>query len=371
MRQHLDRRNFLVKSALALGAAGGISPFDSAPGSPTWIELNGKVYGAKPGPDGPIGGGEGYQRIVTGGDYEVDSFEGLVEALSKARSGETVFLKGETEIDLTAEIYIDGFFLQIPAGVTLAGGRGHNGSPGPVLTSDALKTPRMIRVMGPDVRITGIRLRGPNPKQYMRHHRKSFTTEKLGSSHYYKFPTSDGIDCDTDSLEVDNCEITAFAHSGIRLRSGKNHRIHHNYIHHCQYHGLGYGISHDKSLSVIEYNLFDSNRHSIAGTGAAECEYAARHNIELGAASSHCFDMHGGRDRKDGTNIAGGKIEVSYNTFLVPDQRGVVIRGEPVESCEVFRNWFVYHNELAKAVRGETRTKSYDNLYGKDDRKII
>ena len=66
----------------------------------------------------------------------------------------------------TTRIYIEQLVLEVPAGVTLAGERGNNGSRGALLTSDALKTPVMIRAGGPDVRITGLRLQGPCPKRY-------------------------------------------------------------------------------------------------------------------------------------------------------------------------------------------------------------
>jgi len=56
---------------------------------------------------------------------------------------------------------------------------------------------------------------------------------------------------------------------------------------------------------MIERNWFNHNRHSIAGTGKPGCGYLACHNVEAGTSLSHCFDMHGGRDRKDGTDTAG------------------------------------------------------------------
>jgi hypothetical protein len=37
-----------------------------------------------------------------------------------------------------------------------------SGSQGAILVSDALKTPVMILAAGPNVRVTGLRLRGPN-----------------------------------------------------------------------------------------------------------------------------------------------------------------------------------------------------------------
>jgi hypothetical protein len=329
----------------------------------TWLEIDGAVYGARPDDRGPIGGGYGYSNIITKGDYTVSDLDALLEALAKAKTGQVIFIPDETVIDLTARIYINQLVLEIPEGVTLAGNRGHGKSKGALLTSDALKTPEMIRAAGPDVRVTGLRIQGPNPKRYLDHHRRAFGPGGAGSSYYYKLPTSNGIAVRHARLEVDNCEISGFSHAGVDLRTAHGHHIHHNYIHHCQYQGLGYSVCHNTASSLIEYNLFDWNRHSIAGTGRPGNSYVARNNVELGVSLSHCFDMHGGRDRKDGTDIAGTSIEIYNNTFRAP-QTPVVIRGVPQEKCDVHRNWFVRHSDAAKAVRASARTRVYDNAYG-------
>ncbi len=341
------------------GSAGGRAP------DPTWVEIGGVVFGAKADSRGPIGGGAGYGDIVTSGDYTVTSVDALLDALSKAKAGQVVFIPGETEIDLTARIYIERLVLEVPGGVTLAGERGHKGSKGALLSSDALKTPVMIRAGGPNVRVTGLRVRGPNPKRYIAHHSRSFRKRGKGSDYYYKLPTSNGIVTDHDALRVDNCEVSAFSHGGIYLRAGKDHHVHHSYIHHCQYQGLGYGICHNKAGSLIEQNLFDWNRHSIAGTGRPGCGYVARNNVELGTSLSHCFDMHGGRDRNDGTDIAGTFIEIANNTFRAP-QTPIVIRGVPETGCIVHHNWFPKHDGARQAVRASARTKVTDNVYGSD-----
>ncbi|HCA47131.1 MAG TPA: hypothetical protein DEP45_07115 [Armatimonadetes bacterium] len=333
--------------------------------SPSWVERDGVTYGAQADGQGPIGGGEGYANTVTEGDFTVETLEALIEALAQAQPGQTVFIPGETEIDLTTFIYIDEFVLEIPEGVTLAGERGNGGSLGAILTSDALKTPVMIRVLGPDVRITGLRIRGPNPKRYLEHHRRAFGQGGPGSSYYYKFPTQNGITTEFDRLEVDNCDVSGFGHGGVSLGAGADHHIHHNYIHHCQYNGLGYGIVHSTAFSLIECNLFDWNRHSIAGSGRTPSGYIARNNIELGASLSHCFDMHGGRDRGDGTDIAGTRIEIYNNTFRAP-QRAIAIRGVPEDICDVHHNWFVTHATPDAAVRAADRTTIHDNVYGPD-----
>ena len=355
---------FAIGAVLFLTAASCLGAGDS-----TWVEIGDVVYGARPDDCGPIGGTKGYVNIVTAGDYAPTDLDELLAALSKAKEGQVIFITGETTIDLTARIYIEQLVLEVPEGVTLAGDRGHRGSKGALLTSDALKTPMMIRAGGPDVRITGLRLRGPNPKRYLDHHKRSFGPEGEGHSYYYKLHTSNGISTQYARLEVDNCEISGFSHAGVDLTTDQGHHIHHNYIHHCQYQGLGYGVCHNTASSLIEYNLFDFNRHSIAGTGRPGNSYIARHNVELGTSLSHCFDMHGGRDRKDGTDIAGTSIEIHNNTFGAP-QTPVVIRGVPQETCEVHHNWFVKHRQPSQAVRSSGNTNVFENVYTRQPKVI-
>jgi hypothetical protein len=333
--------------------------------TPTWVEVGGVTYGARPDERGPIGGGEGYAAIVTGGDYVVKDIDSLVDALSKATTGQVVFIPGDAEMDLTALIYIEKLVLQVPGGVTLASDRGNAGSLGALIESDALDTRALIRALGPGVRVTGLRLEGPNPKRYLDHHRRAYGPGGKGAEYYYKLPVSSGIVADQPSLEVDNCDISGFSLAGANLQKGEGHHIHHCSIHHCQYQGLGYGVCLDTASAVIEQNLFNWNRHSIAGTGRPPSGYVARNNVELGVSLSHCFDMHGGRDRNDGTDTAGTTIEVSHNTFRAP-QTPVVIRGVPQERCDVTRNWFPQHAEPAEAVHGSAKTNVFDNAYGAD-----
>ena len=328
----------------------------------TSITLDGNTYGAQADDIGPIGGGHGYTRIVTEGDFAAESLDDLLDALGKAKAGQVVFIPAQTVIDCTARVYIDQLVIEIPAGVTLAGDRGQDQSEGALICSDALKTPTLIRAAGTDVRVTGLRIQGPNPKRYLDHHRRSFA-EGRGREYYYKFPTSNGITTEHAGLEVDNCDISGFSHAGVNLVNGNRHHIHHNSIHHCQYAGLGYGICHNTASSLIERNLFDFNRHSIAGTGRPGCSYEARHNVELGTSLSHCFDMHGGRDRGDGTDIAGTRIAIHHNTFRAPNTP-IVIRGVPQEVCEVYRNWFPRHANSQDAVRASKNTRVEDNAYG-------
>lgn len=371
--KNFNRRQFVAAASLSSLAAFSIgspvlgaelnSKSDSGKKEkPTWKKVGNAIYGAKADETGPIGGGKGYKKVITAGDYTADSLESLIDALAKAKAGQVVFIPGDKIIDMTTFIYIDKITLKIPQGVTLASDRGHNGSMGAQITSDSLDTPGMIQIDGTGVRISGIRLQGPNSKRYLDHHKRAFGPGGPGHTYYYKFPTSRGIITKFGNLEIDNCEISAFANAGVSLQKGTGNQIHHNLIHKCQYNGLGYGVSHDEASSIIEFNQFNENRHSLAGTGRPGCGYIARHNVDLGISLSHVFDMHGGRDRKDNTTIAGTTMEMYNNTFY-STPRAVVIRGVPQDKCDVHHNWMPIHKDAAAAVRAEEKTYTTNNLY--------
>ncbi|MBI2437412.1 MAG: right-handed parallel beta-helix repeat-containing protein [Lentisphaerae bacterium] len=349
-----------------------------------WTEKAGIIYGAKPDETGPIGGGAGYKRSVTKGDYYVRTVEELLAAVAQAKSNETIFIGGGVELDFTDRVITDKLALQIPAGVTLAGDRGHDGSVGALLYSDAFDTPHLIETAGPGVRITGLRLRGPDPKRRLDYHDRVFFQPLPGVSSpaerntfFYRFPNSSAICTAHSRLEVDNCEISAWSADGVSLRSGSGLHIHHNYIHHCQRMGLGYGVQVGRATDVlIEYNLFQDNKHHIAAGGWPGTGYEAGHNVVLPYTESHAhprtgqpygqdhlFDAHGGGDRTDGSNIACKWLKIHHNTFL-SDYVAVNIRGMPEDYAEIHHNWFRQPMTGEATVISEGRTRVWDNLYG-------
>lgn len=321
----------------------------------SWMEIGGTVYGCVPDSTGPVGGGNGYTRTVVTGDLVATSIAQLIAGLRSARPGETVFIPGGVVLDFTSLVLAGSFALHVPAGVIMAGDRGAGGSAGALLKSDAYATSPLIRIEGAGARITGLRIQGPDPERDLAHWRRSFWSspeERQGLSedeYYYQFPASRGVYTEYDGLEVDNCEFSGWSHAAVFLAAGRGHHLHHNFIHHNQRQGLGYGISHGTAFSVIEYNLFDWNRHSISGTGQSPSGYVARYNLETGHSLSHSFDMHGGRDRKDGTSTAGSRIEIYNNTFL-GTRRAISIRGRPEENARIFGNWFAAHGSPGTAV---------------------
>jgi hypothetical protein len=341
-----------------------------------WLQVGGAVFGCVPDNSGPLGGGSGYSRAVTSGQQVAASVEQLRECLAWAEPGQTVYIPGEEILDLTQAVLSEGCVLVVPAGVTLAGERGSGGSRGALLKSDALQTSPLILAGGAGVRITGLRIQGPDPGRSLAHWRMSFSSQYKAQregltehEYFYRLPTSRGVLTEHDNLEVDNCELSGWSAAAIFLATGRGHHVHHNHIHHNQRKGLGYGVSHGTAFSLIENNLFAWNRHSIAGTGSPPSGYIARHNLEAGPSLSHSFDMHGGRDRNDGTQTAGTRIEIYNNTFL-NQTRAIGIRGRPEEEALIYGNWFTAHTGPCPTVLGWHRladtVKLGLNLYGRD-----
>jgi hypothetical protein len=299
-----------------------------------------RVYGAdaKPTSD-PLGGGVGYSAIVdpVSADFTVSTRSELLNALDNAVSGQIVYVTDGASIDLTGDQDI-----AIPAGVTLASGRGRDRSLGALIYSDALETYPLFTAAGEGVRVTGLRLQGPDPDK---------RTEQMkwldAQGLYYDIPNSYGITSQYSHLTVDNCELFGWSFAAIEFErydqpgTHDNH-IHHNYIHHNQRDGLGYGVSMNGrggSDALIEVNVFDFNRHSVQGTrGTPTASYEARYNLVADG-----FDMHGGNDISDASVPAGGYVKAHHNTFWGSDLPAVGIRGIPTEGVWVYGNWAVYN----------------------------
>ncbi|MDA1264080.1 MAG: hypothetical protein O2816_03255 [Planctomycetota bacterium] len=360
----------LTTLLLVPASEGGLYGADTTCPAVTSVEVDGQTFGAAADERGSIGGGAGYVAGIRSGDHQVRDLDGLLQALAGAVPGEVIFLPGDVVIDLTGMVFIEALVLELPGGVTLASDRGVEGSPGALLFSDALLTRPLIRVTGDDARLSGLRLQGPDAERRLDHHRRAYQgTRERDPDYYYGLPTSDGIETRASRLEVDGCELAGWSHAGVFLRGGTGHRVHHNFIHHCQRQGLGYGVCLDLAEAEITHNLFDWNRHSIAATGRAGGGYRAAHNVERGASLSHLFDMHGGRDRGDGTNVAGTWISVERNTFLC-ERTAFVVRGQPEQEARFEGNWCV-HAGPAQAVRGESRTLAGANAYGIETPRVV
>ena len=290
----------------------------------------------------PIGGGDGYRPIFTSGDVTVTTAEELLEALAQARPGQVIFFPDGVEIDLTGHRNV-----VIPAGVTLAGTRGLNGSPGARVFTTLREGHRLMESGGDEIRLTGLRFEG------------AFGGTERVSDH------SSFLSINHFGAQVDNCEIYNFNVSGIGVGPGALHvRIHHNHLHHIQRSGYGYPISTNAAGLRVIANRFDHCRHAIASSGSPGSGYEAAWNLVGPNETSFSFDMHGGRDRGDNTDIAGDWMHVHHNTFL-GTQAAVGIRGVPSQGALVHNNWFVQRTPES-AVFSTANTRVYSNVHGED-----
>ncbi len=384
MSGRLRRVAGMLAACLGIGLYAGWQACPAAQGAEAQ-----ETYGAEANPTGdPIGGGVGYSRIVTSGDYTVRTKEELVAALNQAQAGEVVYVAAE-RIDLSGlepktEAGLRGAHLEIPEGVTLAGDRGRDGAPGPVIHRTRMSNGTRLLHLQANVRLTGLRIQGPDPDI------PDVDYEAKGHSY------SQGIWAAGPEVEVDNCEIMNFERAGVNVNwEGDRVRLHHNHFHDV----LDYPILVGAGRTLIEANRIEWVSHPIAGSGGPDIEYEARYNLVVLVKSPetwggedhhpHGFDMHGWtkylRKKVYPGHIAGNRINIHHNTLvnIGTPSYDVRIRGVPRELAEVHHNWFpspdperaVSQSWVLRLGRGEKRAPIgnlwvYRNLYG-PDKKLI
>ncbi|WP_245998474.1 carboxypeptidase-like regulatory domain-containing protein [Halalkalicoccus subterraneus] len=308
----MSRRTYL---AAGLAAVAGVGVVGS--GSARAMAAN------DPAPTGTeIGGGEEYDRHVSPEDADVvvSTREELLSALESG--SKTIYVDDDATIDLSARR------ITIPGDVTLASGRGRDGSSGALITADE-RTSRLFQVFEDGVRITGLRFRG---------HQVGYYDSSGDAWSHNSLAIRAYTDC-----EVDNCELYGWTFAAIGIgRHGSDPLVSDAHVHHCSLHdnmmtGLGYGVVVYQGHPVIEYNYFDGNRHSIAAGGEAGCSYEARYNIQGPNGLIFGFEMH---------SPGGDRIDIHHNTFELVENRGgritraVALRGTPSDGASIWNNWF-------------------------------
>ena len=263
----------------------------------------------------------------------------------------TIYVADDVAIDLT---YTSG--ISIPAGITLASGRGGL-RPGALLYSNTPTAHTLFEIAGDQVRVTGLRFRGPT----------TGTSSDL--------PKSNAILVrDARDVLVDHNEFSAWPGAGLSVSHAPGlmfpltaFRVHvtENFFHHNQRQNGGYGVVvNDASYALIDENTFDWNRHAIASDGGrnaiVDADYGPTHgylayrNLVLpGHADqeyvagivdrqTHHFDVHGsesnwlGVDYYDGW--AGEFFDVADNSFLGIKGTAFNVRGTPSNSALFHHN---------------------------------
>ena len=306
----------------------------------------------------PIGGGAGYDAILSTGTHIVSTnlsasaFKTLIEART---SGDIVFINNGVIIDLTSL----SSTIEIAAGVTIASDRGTN--IGALIKSDDVRynssgdESPVFYTSGTGVRFTGIRFQGPYGENGVYDPSQVLTRIKWGISSHWS------------NTEIDNCELynwpagaTVFGKQGtagfyapVHQAHSTGQLVHHNYIHNNRQNSLGYGVTVDRSDVTIYANIFQDDRHDIAGGGDSSPNYSAYEaycNTILGNNISHNFDMHGEAADENCTNCIGGKfVSIHHNDFQDDSSnRGtnnyehIRVRGIPEDNATVTYNKFPF-----------------------------
>ncbi len=325
------------------------------------------TFGAESNPTGsPIGGGKGYIQIYTENDsqidYRVTTKDEFISALADAKAGDVIYVPESANINLTG-IY----GTTIPAGVIVAGNRGEGGSSGGRIFQNRLpddpsgeqwtyEIGSMLRPAGDNIRITGLRLEGPDK-----------TPADVKSMGF-------GIRCgvyerNRNNIEVDNCELWGWSWAAVGVYGG-NAYVHHNYIHHCQDSGFGYGVVVTGGTALIEANIFDYTKHAVSASGHVGESYEARYNLVVGHSGYHVFDVHEFNNPETGKLIAGSSYKIHHNTVNETTNCAVGIRAIPLEGAWIHHNKFQWATKLGGdnppvfQINGEGKVYMKQNLIG-------
>jgi len=264
--------------------------------------------------------------------------------------GATIQIPGSVELDLSGLDHE-----QVAPGVKLIGDRTVNPK-GPRLFTTTY--PNSLLWVGVDfgpsdgVRVSGIRFDGMQPPEPI----ASIGPDDSTAISIFS----------SRNIEIDHSEFTRWMGFGvavyddtgrINLDNADTVWIHDNSFHDNQHpdsepsgHGAGYGVVlYEGGYALIERNVFDNNRHSIAADGHTGTGYLAYRNLFLrpGVADdegrkSWPIDMHGtGCDGSQYNCGSGGEyVDLRYNTIATTGAPAVYLRGTPAITFDVWNNVF-------------------------------
>jgi len=311
--------------------------------------------GAEWNPTGnPIGGGPGYGDSVRhqDADYIIHNLNQFLSALSAAGNGDIIYIWD------TCQLNMNGHAQEaIPAGVTIASGRGRTLSDtiswGALVYYDSVGVAQWEMFHFADdgkSRVTGIRFRGSY---------SCLEGRVAGDSFAMPIPAEAAICINQDSCEIDNCEFWGFGYAAVFSNAGSGNHLHHNYFHDGNhvYHGYGVAVSGTATRILIEANYFDNHLAHIlgcSGPSSIHSSYEARWNIHGYHAAHHVIDRHKGiRDSCAADYIHHNSVRFTGHT--ITNATGVGIIGFPIDSVYIHNNWF-WSNDQASCSEFGTIT---------------
>lgn len=233
--------------------------------------------------------------------FSVSNKRQFLDALEKASAGDTIAIAPSAQIDLTGNKEIP-----IPGGVTIHGGRSKSTAGALIHTRDRTQPPgnatwNLLRTAGAGVVVKNLRLQGPD-----------------GSPGGTGDFMACGLSIRHDNALVERSEIFHWPACGVSTNNTANARVEKNYIHDNIRSGRGYGVvvGRTKSPTLIKYNSFRKNRHSVAGNGYGSYEVAYNRFMDSDTLGMHSLiDMHGVNERllDNSTHQAGVDIHIHHN----------------------------------------------------------
>ncbi len=284
----------------------------------------------------PISGGIGYSRVIDRAQatYIVSSPQDLLTRLSSATAGQIIYIDDNAIIDLTGLVsntLNNG--INVPTGVTIASGRGKNGSQGALIKSnDRFIQSNYVSIFraNANTRFTGLRFQGP--------------AGEVSDESWQVLGTGNAIRTIAQNVEVDNCEFYDWDKWAIWLYIYNGANIHHNYFHDTLRNGYGYHIwlggtsSETNANGMIEANIFERCRHCIASSGHLN-SWEARYNIFTENNLYKNIDRH-----DSGTSGYGGKNTFFHHNLLMDMKNSVMGIAPPSPTSggilNVYSNWF-------------------------------
>ncbi|HEY5810633.1 MAG TPA: hypothetical protein VIT67_21870, partial [Povalibacter sp.] len=310
----------------------------------------------------------------------------LLGALASGNEHQTIELCN-VDIDLTGHTHVEiGSNRQLIASPACARGP-RNKTPPRIFVTDRRSRAPLFLVYGDNVRISGFRLEGPT----------SFNAQGDITEKGIVIAPSASAE-PIRNIEISNMEVFHWAGLGVQVLDNTGLaergrlfntnpdavRVKGSSFHHNRHGEEGYGVeSSAGAYLTIERNVFDENRHAIAGgsknsNGLDYSGYTVRDNLILPHGGQHCsggwwnallgwqyncrqthqIDMHGDQNEEllgfgDGNWLcgrAGETMLIERNTILYTAGAAIKIRGNPFDKAVVDSNVFS-HGDSGSAIK--------------------
>ncbi len=326
--------------------------------------------------------GLGYPPVVVIDPSTSEPVEVLIGALTDSTNlVQVIELSCDVDLDLTGHSrVVIGSNRSLIASPACARGPRSSG-PRIHVTDKRDRNHPLFEIPDSNVRVSGFRLEGPT---------SDIESDKDFSAMGIRITPNGWVAGTIHDIEISNMEMSHWSGAAIgvydstqseergRLTNENVSAVHiqNNFLHHNRHYGLGYGVVVGAGgYALIEQNVFDENRHAIAGdsrNGMDYSGYTARDNLILAGGGLHCsfsaqgvpfptpvcwqthqIDMHG--DKSSHLNgawccgTAGETMMIERNTILYTNGIAIKIRGNPADKAVVDGNAFK-HKKMTDAI---------------------